>query len=183
MPVELSNPVACLLKLTCACSEDLLTAVEARRVLAESAARGLPEVMCRNWEQGCPVTSYSRLLELHEKFCPYQKKKNENMVKGTLSLMRADPRHFTPFCDSFKQTKEKSKSIRFLFKQTQESVKICAQSQEEVPFTITFYDKQKLHMSKSKIKGTTGSSMYLVDAKVFKENGPEVDFKIEIHKP
>ena len=159
-----------------------MTAREARWVLGAAEERELPQLICRNWEQGCPVTSYSRLLELHEKFCPYQKKKNENMVKGTLNLMRASPRHFTPFCDSFKQTTDKSRSIRFLFKQTQDSVKICAQSQEEVPFTMTFYDQQKLHMSKSKIKGTTGFRMYLVDDKVFKENGPEVDFKIEIHK-
>lgn len=150
---------------------------EAGRVLAYYAALKLPHVRCLNWDEGCCVTHYSDFIDLHEKFCIYQKRVNEHVVRGCLNLMRADSRYFKPFCCSFKSTK----GLQFLFKKTENSLKICCGSQEVVAFTMTFYDRQKKCMSS--IKGISGISMYIVDPKVFEENGNEVDFKIVIHNP
>ena len=89
------------------------------------------------------------------------------------------------FCESFnsEERKARKKGIRFLFKQTQDSIKVCAQSDAvDIPFTLTFYDKKGFHLSSSRIKGLSGSRMYPVDAKVFKEVGKEVKFKIEVDK-
>jgi hypothetical protein len=112
-------------------------------------------------------------------FCPHQELHQKGgavgMVKGKLSLLRASPNHFRPFCKAYSD-----RDIEFLYKQTKDSLKVCAQSKiENVPFTLTFYDKKGKHMP-GKIKGSTGSNMFQVPPKVFKEVGPEVNFKIEV---
>ena len=167
------------------CIEDVLSEREAARVLADSAAKEWPLVSCPNSHLGCKVTSYSRILDLHKQFCLHPQPKKNTVKNQYLNILRGSPHFFTPFCESFnsEERKARKKGIRFLFKQTQDSIKICAQSEaQDIPFTLTFYDRKGLHLSRCRIKGLTGSKMYPVDAKVFKENGKEVKFKIEVHK-
>ena len=165
--------------------DELLSESDAARVLSESSAKDWPLVRCSNSDQGCKVTSYTRILDLHRHVCLYPEIK-KNIVKNQyLNILRGSSHFFTPFCESFnsEERKARKKGIRFLFKRTQDSIKVCAQSDaKDIPFTLTFYDKKGLHLSRCRIKGLTGSQMYPVDAKVFKEVGREVKFKIEVHK-
>ena len=165
--------------------DELLSESDAARVLSESSAKDWPLVRCPNGDQGCKVTSYTRILDLHRHVCLYPEIK-KNIVKNQyLNILRGSSHFFTPFCESFnsEERKARKKGIRFLFKRTQDSIKVCAQSDaKDIPFTLTFYDKKGLHLSRCRIKGLTGSQMYPVDAKVFKEVGREVKFKIEVHK-
>ena len=164
--------------------EEVLSESDAARVLAESATKEWPLVCCPNRERGCKVNSYTRILDLHKQVCPFPEIKKNIVKNHYLNILRGSPHFFTPFCESFnsEERKARKKGVRFLFKQTQESIKICAQSDAEIPFTITFYDKKGFHLSSCRIIGLTGSKMYPVDAKVFKEVGKEVRLKIEVHK-
>jgi hypothetical protein len=135
------------------------------------------------------VTSYTRILDLHQQFCTYQESR-KGAAKGRLSLLRASPNFFQPFCKTFRE-----RGVVFLYKQTQDSIKICAQTQkktegavknerkEGTSFTLTFYDKEGYHFSHMKVKGLVGDSMYPVPSKVFHKVGPEVNYKIELHSP
>lgn len=165
--------------------EEVLSESDAARVLAESAANEWPLVCCPNSERGCKVTSYTRILELHKQVCLFPEIKKNIVKNQSLNILRGSPHFFTPFCESYnsEERKARKKGVRFLFKQTQDSIKVCAQSDaQDIPFTLTFYDKKGFHLSRCRIKGLTGSRMYPVDAKVFKEVGKEVKFKIEVHK-
>ena len=165
--------------------EEVLSENDAARVLCESARKEWPLVCCPNRERGCNITSYTRILDLHKQVCLFPEIK-KNIVKNQyLNILRGSPHFFTPFCESFnsEERKARKKGIRFLFKQTQDSIKVCAQSDaQNIPFTLTFYDKKGFHLSRCRIEGLSGSQMYPVDAKVFKEVGKEVKFKIEVDK-
>ena len=165
--------------------DEVLSESDAARVLADSAAREWPLVACPNRERGCNVTSYTRILDLHKQACLFPEIKKNIVKNHSLNILRGNPHFFTPFCESFnsEERKARKKGIRFLFKQTQDSIKVCAQSDTpDIPFTLTFYDKKGFRFSRSRIKGLSGSRMYPVDAKVFKEVGKEVKFKIEVDK-
>jgi hypothetical protein len=72
--------------------------------------------------------------------------------------------------------------VIFLFKMTLDSnsVKICAQhsGKGERFFTLTLYDKKSRHIYK--ITDQTGLKLHIIPAKVFREVGSLVKYKIKL---
>ena len=158
-------------------SEPALEESEALEILALSRERGCPLQKCRNSRRGCPVNSYPRIVSMHEEFCKFPEVR-KMAVRGKLNFRQADKKCFKIFCESF----DKMDNVIFLFKMTLDgdSVKICAQQVGKVDrhFTLTLYDKKSRHIYK--ITDKTGLRIHLIPAKVFKEVGALVRYKIKL---
>jgi len=158
-------------------SEPALGEREALEILALNRERGCPLQKCRNSRRGCLVNSYPRIVSLHEEFCKFPEVRKMT-ARGKLNFRQADKKCFKIFCESF----VKMDNVMFLFKMTLdgESVKICAQQVGQVDrrFTLTLYDKKSRHIYK--ITDQTGLNIHLIPAKVFREVGALVKYKIKL---
>ena len=114
---------------------------------------------------------------MHEEFCKFPEVK-KMAVRGKLNFRQADKTCFRIFCESF----DKMDNVIFLFKMTLDggSVKICDQQVGKIDrhFTLTLYDKKSRHIYK--ITDQTGLRIHLIPAKVFREVGALVKFKIKL---
>eukprot|EP00092_Neocalanus_flemingeri_P006809 GFUD01007353.1.p1 GENE.GFUD01007353.1~~GFUD01007353.1.p1 ORF type:complete len:187 (-),score=49.27 GFUD01007353.1:77-637(-) len=159
--------------------EDTLREEDALKILSLNKLKGCPLLACQNSIRGCPVTSYPRIIGLHQEMCKFPEVKKFT-VKSKLNLHQALSTKFRTFNQAF----EKSRQVSFLFKKTKDcsSVKICAQhyGKEENSFTLTLYDKRDRHLHK--ISDKTGLKIHIIPAKVFKEVGSIVKYKIQISK-
>merc|ERR1712228_881860 len=150
---------------------------EAEKILDLNKSLGCPVLHCINFTRGCPVTSYPKILTLHQEICQYPEIKKLT-VKNKMNLHIANDKCFKIFCRSF----EKSKQVLFLYKRTTDgsSVKIRAQhygKEQSYSFILTFYDMMERHIFK--IKDKTGLKMHEVPAEVFDEVGNIVKYKIQ----
>ena len=156
--------------------ENILNVEEAMEILDVNKSRGFPLHECKNVSRGCKVKTYPRIISLHEDMCKFPEIKKLS-VRSKLNFFKAHEEKFNIFCQAF----DKSRNVLFLYKKTKEkdSIKICVQNYgKENTFTITFYDKKDRHIHK--LAGKTGLKIHLIPAKVFKEVGPMVKYKIQM---
>ena len=150
---------------------------EAVKILELNKANGCPVQECKNFNRGCQVKTYPKILGLHEEFCKFPEIRKLT-VKSKLNFFQAHEEKFSIFCQSFEK-----RQVLFMQRKTKDkdSVRICAQSYgEEASFTMTFYDQKDGHIHK--IAGKTGLQIHVIPSRVFKEAGHLVKYKIHLTK-